>query len=45
MKPSDVTELEERIKAAGECLAQLKTENFTEEFLKNYPPPGLDIGG
>jgi len=30
MKPSDVTELEERIKAAGEYPAQLKTENLTE---------------
>jgi hypothetical protein len=29
MKPSGVTELEERIKSAGECLAQLKTENCT----------------
>ena len=40
MKPSDVTELEERIKAAGECLAQLKTENFTEEFLTIIHRPG-----
>ena len=40
MKPSDVTELEERIRATGECLAQLKTENFTEEFLQIIHRPG-----
>jgi hypothetical protein len=40
MKPSDVTELEERIKATGESLAQLKTETFTEELLKIIHRPG-----
>jgi hypothetical protein len=29
MKPSGVPEFEERIKAAGECLAQVETENST----------------
>jgi len=40
MNPSDVTELEERIKSAGKSLAQLKTENFTEELLKIIHGPG-----
>ena len=40
MKPFDVTELEERIKATGKSLAELKTENFTEEFLKIIHRPG-----
>jgi hypothetical protein len=28
MKPSDRTQLEERVKAVGESLAQLRTQNF-----------------
>ena len=40
MKPSDVTELEERIRATSKSLAQLKTENFTEEFLQIIHRPG-----
>jgi hypothetical protein len=40
MKPSDVTELEERIRATGKSLAQLKTENFTGELLKIIHRPG-----
>ena len=40
MKPFDVTELEERIKATGKSLAELKTENFTEEFIKIIHRPG-----
>jgi len=40
MRPSDVTELEERIKAAGKSLAPLKTENFTEELLRIVHGPG-----
>lgn len=40
MKPSDVTELEERIRATSKSLDQLKTENFTEEFLQIIHRPG-----
>jgi hypothetical protein len=40
MKPSDRTQLEERVKATGESLAQLRTQNFTEEFLQIIHHPG-----